>query len=468
MQSQTIEQHKQINKQFTKYVVPAVLAMVVQALYTVLDGIIVGQGIGEIALGAVNIVFPYIMIITALAMLVAVGGANVYSFHKGEGETEKANNIFCQCLAISAIIGVILAIVGVVFQENIALLLGANQDLLSSAVAYLKWTATFVLLQIIVFGLTVFVRNDDAPKLVMMASIVGAVLNIILDVFFILILHYGIEAAAITNGVGMLASLILLIPHFAHKKGMLRIRWPKFDFIDIKRVFSNGFATFLMELSIPAITFSFNIAIIHTVGTLGISAYSIVNYVCAFIGMLLIGVTQGAQPLMSFYHGKSEQKVFSHIYRLGVRTNIIASIVLVGACIIFGDGIVSLFHTGNPELTALTPHMFRLYSLAYIAIGATLMNILYFQTAEQNVFSAVISFLRCIGFIQLFLLLSVYLFETKGLYLAFLAGELCHLAISQILVMRAAKKRNYTQAINHGANLRICFRRSSQVPNPAV
>lgn len=340
---------KQTNKQFTKYVVPSVIAMVVQALYTVLDGIIVGQGIGEIALGAVNIVFPYCMIIIALAMLIAVGGANVYSFYKGKGEAEKANNTFCQCLAISAIIGVILALVGFVFRENVALILGANQDLLPSAVAYLEWMAPFALLQMIVFGLTVFVRNDDAPKLVMVASVFGAVINTILDVIFILILHYGLETAAITNGIGMLASFMLLVPHFVHKKGMLRIRKPIFRFSDIKRVFSNGFATFLMEFSVPAVTFSFNIAIVHTVGTLGVSAYSIVNYVCAFIGMLLIGVTQGAQPLMSFYHGKGDQKVFSHIYRLGVRTSIIASIVLVGACVVFGDGIVSLFHGGNPS-----------------------------------------------------------------------------------------------------------------------
>jgi Na+-driven multidrug efflux pump len=430
---------KQINKQFTKYVIPSIIAMLVQAVYVVLDGIIVGQGIGEIALGAVNIVFPFSMIIFALAMLIAVGGANVYSVHKGKGETEKANNIFCQCLAISSIVGIVLAIVGFVFRENVALILGANQDLLPSAIAYLEWTALFALLQMIVFGLTVFVRNDDAPKLVMVSSIFGAVINVILDIILILILHYGIEVAAITNGIGMLVQLVFFIPHFAGKKGMLSLRRPIFSFADIKRVFINGFATFLMEFSIPAVVFSFNLAIVHTVGTLGVSAYSIVSYVCAFIGMLLIGVTQGAQPLMSFYHGRGNQKVFSHIYRLGVRTSIIASIVLVGGYIVFGERLVSLFHAGNLELTALTAHMLRLYSLAYIPVGVTLMNILYFQTAERNVFSATISLLRCIGFTQLFLLLSVYLFEAQGLYLAFLTGELCNLVISQILVRQTAK-----------------------------
>lgn len=435
-----IGEYSQINKQFARYAVPAVIGMLVQSIYVVLDGIIVGQGIGEIGLGAINIIFPFSMITIALAMLIAVGGANVYSFNKGNGETEKANNIFCQWLALAIVIGLILALIGFIFRGQLALALGANEDLLPSATAYLKWLAPFSLLQMVVFGLSVFIRNDDAPKLVMAASVTGAVINAMLDAFLILILHYGIEVSAITNGIGMLIELVFYTIHFARKKGLLRIRKPHFYFADMKRVLSNGFATFLMEFSVPAVTFSYNLAIVHTVGTMGVAAYSIVGYVCAMINMFLIGVTHGAQPIMSFCHGQDDKKAFAQVYRLGVRTNVIASVLLVGICIVFGDGIVSLFHAGNTDLTAMTVHMLRLYPAAHIAIGLTLMNILYFQTTERNIFSASISFLRCIGFIQVFLLLSIYLFNANGLYLAFLAGEICHLIISQILVKRSASK----------------------------
>ncbi len=430
---------KTISKQFAKYVVPSVIGMVVQALYTVLDGIVVGQGIGEIGLAAINIVFPLGMIVIALAMLISVGGANVYSFYKGQGEAAKANNIFCQCLTLSAVAGAVLALAGFAFREPLALFAGANEALLPSATAYLKWLAPFSLFQMIVCCLSIFVRNDDAPRLVMIATVTGAVINAILDVVFILILHYGIEVAAMTNGIGMLIELAFYATHFAGKKGMLQIRKPVFRFADMKRVFGNGFATFLMEFSLPAVTFSFNLAIIRTVGTLGVTAYSIVGYVCAVVNMVLIGVTHGAQPLMSFSHGQGDKKAFFHAYRLGVRTNIIIPVIVVGLCFTFSEGIVSLFRSDNPELTALTSRMLQLYPLAHIAIGVTLMNVLYFQTTERNTFSAVISFLRCIGFIQVFLLLSVYLFDGKGLYLAFFSGELCHLVISQIFVKRTKR-----------------------------
>lgn len=441
---------KPINRQFIKYVIPAVIGMTVQALYTILDGIIVGQGIGEIGLAAINIVFPYSMVVIALAMLVGVGGANVYSFYKGQGEALQANNIFCQCLALSALAGIALALPCFLFREPLVLLAGANETLLPSATVYLKWMSPFFFFQMIICGLSIFVRNDDAPKLVMAATITGAVVNAVLDVLFILILHYGIEVSAMTNGVGMLIELIFYIAYFARKKGTLRIRKPNFRFADIKRVFHNGLATFLMEFSLPVVTFTFNLAIIQTVGTLGITAYSIVGYVCAIINMVLIGATQGAQPLMSLYHGQKDKEAFLHTYRLGMKVNILFPIALVGLAIIFSNGIVVLFRGDNSELTTLTSYMLRLYPLAHIAIGPTLINILYFQTTERNAFSSLISFLRCIGFIQVFVILSIWLLGGKGLYLAFLFGELCHFILSQILVNRTKRVDGSLMAASSG------------------
>ncbi len=439
MQSQ-ITEFKKINRKFTNYVVPSIIGMLVQALYVILDGVIVGQGIGEVALGAVNVVFPFSMFVIALAMMIGVGGANVYSFHKGQGEAPKANNIFCQCMAMAAIVGAVLAFVGFSFRESLSIFLGANEELLPYATAYLKWSAPFSLIQMVAFGLSVFVRNDDDPKIAMLGAVFGAVINAVLDIIFILILHYGVEIAAITNGIGMTIELIFYSSHFARKKGVLRIRKPIIRFVEIKRVLSNGIASALMEFSTAAVIFSYNIAVVSTADTLGVSAYAIVGYVTSIINMVVLGVTQGVQPLMSFYHGKGEKRAFDHAYKLGVRTNVTASVLLSGVCIFFGKAFVPLFHRGgSTELTDLTTHMLSQYSVAYIAVGLVLMNILFFQTTERNGYATLISFLRCIGFTQVFLLLSVFVFDAKWLYLAYLAGEGCHFVLSYLLVRKTRK-----------------------------
>lgn len=430
-------QTQRIEKTFFQYAFPAVIGMVVQALYVILDGIIVGQGIGELALAAINIAFPCTMVVIALAMLISMGGANVYSFYKGQKAAEQANNVFTQCFWLAISVGALIAVAGFLFRRPLALFFGADETLLPDTVVYLKWIAPFSLLQMMVCLLSTFIRNDDAPKMVMAATVTGAVINALLDVIFILILDFGIEAAAITNGIGMTIELVFYAVHFLRKKGVLRIRRPYWNRPDLKRIFSNGFATFLMEFSLPAVTFSFNLAIMQTVGTLGITAYSIAGYVCAIINMTLIGVTHGAQPLMGFYHGSGNQRAFQRVYRLGIRTNIVVSVFLVLLCFVFSSDIVVLFRSGNAELTDLTATMLRVYPLAHIPIGITLMNILYFQTTERNAFSSFVSLLRCVGFIQVFLLLSLFVLDGTGLYGAFFAGEFCHLIISYLLLRKA-------------------------------
>ncbi|WP_312433253.1 MATE family efflux transporter [Lacrimispora sp.] len=310
MKSST-EDYRQINKQFTDYIIPSVIALGVEALYTILNGIIAGHGLGEVALGAINIALPFSMLTIAISMLIGIGGANVYSFYRGQGETEKANNIFCQSLALLAIIGLVLAICGFVFRESLARFLGANGELLPYVTAYLKWMAPVSFLQVIIFGLIIFIRNDNAPKLVMIASIMGIGINAVLDIILILIMHLGIEVIAITNGIAVLVQAIVFLPHFVYKKGMLRIRKPNFNFAEVKRVLNNGFASFLMEFWLSALSFSYNLALVNTVGTVGVSAYSIVTYICSLIHMVLVGVTQGAQPIMSLYHGKKDRKAFT-------------------------------------------------------------------------------------------------------------------------------------------------------------
>jgi len=441
--------YKQINTQFKNYVIPSVIALGVEAFYTILNGIIAGRGLGEVPLGAINIALPFSMVTIALSMLIGIGGANIYSFYKGEGNMDKANNIFCQCLALLAIIGFVLAVGAFVFRENLARFLGANGELFPYVIAYLKWMAPVSFLQVIIFGLIIFIRNDNAPKLVMAASVVGIVINAVLDIVFILILHFGIEVIALMNGIAVLVQGIFFIPHFVYKKGMLRICKPNFYLTDVKRVLSNGCASFLMEFWLSALSFSYNLALINTVGTIGISAYSIVTYICSLIHMVLVGVTQGTQPLMSLYHGKGDRHGFFHIYHLGIRTNIIIPIILVIVCMIFGSGISSLFYSGDSKLMDLTVRMLRIYSLGFIFVGPLLINILFFQTIERNVYATMISFLRCIGFVQVFLLLSVVFIGVNGIYFSFPAGEMCHFLISHVLVNKTVRELKFKAKIEY-------------------
>ncbi|MCD7897057.1 MAG: MATE family efflux transporter [Planctomycetaceae bacterium] len=429
---------RQVRRDFFRYALPSVAGMVISCLYTVVDGIFVGRGVGELALGGVNIVFPFIMLVIALTMLVSIGGANLASFHLGRNQPGVANNLFCQSVAYLLGIGVVLWAAAWFFPGPLCRLLGADDALLPYAQAYLQSMAPFVAVQTVALGLAVFVRNDGAPNLAMVGTITGAVANIALDYLFIMVWDWGIEGASIATGIGMVVELAVYGSHFLRQRGALRIRMPVFSLHEAGRLLYNGVSSFLMEFCQSAIAISFNLVIIRHLGAEGVAAYGVVTYICSSFNMTLIGITQGAQPILSFNHGRGDNRAVRHIYRLGSLTAVGTSCVLVAGCFLCGRQVSSLF-SGEAGLVSLAADMLNYFCLAYVPVALTLMNILFFQTTKNEGRSLVISLLRCVGFVQVALFILPRWWGIEGVYWAFLCGEACNWLASAILFLALAE-----------------------------
>lgn len=208
-------------KEFFKYAIPSALAMFISSLYTVIDGIFVGQGVGDAALAAVNIVLPFTVMLFGLASMFAIGGGAMVSKNIGAKNINRAVNIFRQVFKFLLIISGIISIVCIIFTEQIVTVLGATETLKGLAVQYLRFYAIFCIPNLIGIVLSSFVRNDGRPKLAMVSTIAGAVTNIMLDYVFIFKLGLGIKGAAIATGLGQIITVSILLPHFLMKKGYL-------------------------------------------------------------------------------------------------------------------------------------------------------------------------------------------------------------------------------------------------------
>lgn len=288
-------------------------------------------------------------------------------------------------------------------------------------------------------ALSIFVRNDGAPKLEMAGTLAGALTNIVLDWLFIMKFGWGLPGAAIATGIGQLVSVAVFANHFFRRKCTLKFGMPTFSKQTLGKLFYNGFPSFLMEFSQSAITLSFNTVLIARMGESGVAAYSIVMYVCSIFNMVLIGITQGAQPILSFSHGKKDETSIKTIYKLGVSTCLGLTVLFYGIVLLFGKSLAGLFAPGNTPLITLAFQIMRLYFLGFFPVGITLMNVLWFQSTEREGPSILVSLLRCIGFVQLALLLLPTFWGSAGIYLSFLVGEIIHLAISQLLRSKANK-----------------------------
>ena len=230
-------------KSLCSYIFPAMGGLFVTYLYNVVDGIFVGQGAGSAALGAVNIGVPFITFVVAVAAMFPMGGATVVAIRIGRGDKEGANHAFMTAFTLTALLSVVLMIIGMIFSQQIVDISGAyklSDTMRKMSADYLFYYTAFSIPMLISTCLSVFVRNDGSPALSFIGMCVGAIANIFLDWLFIFPLNMGIIGAAVASGLGQVFSVIVLLLHFVKKKGQLRIKAFKIDISLIKNMQARG------------------------------------------------------------------------------------------------------------------------------------------------------------------------------------------------------------------------------------
>lgn len=411
-----------MKKEFFKYAIPSALAMFISSLYTVIDGIFVGQGVGDTALAAVNIVLPFTVMLFGLASMFAIGGGALVSKNIGASNVEKAVNIFRQVFKALLIFSLIISIVCVVFTNEIVTILGATEILKPLAVDYLRFYAIFCIPNLIGIVLNSFIRNDGRPKLAMISTISGAITNIILDYIFIFELGMGIKGAAIATGLGQIVTVIILLPHFIMKKGYLTFGNVKISFKTVKEFCIIGFPSFFAQGSYSIIVLMHNIALVKYVGEMGISAYSILNYLTTNIYMVLYGITLGVQPLVSYNYGKKDGEKMLWFFRTTATSNIVITGIFVIISFAFGPSLISIF-TNDAEISKMAYAALKIACLSYFAVGLNLNNLVYYQAIEMPKYSNLSCILRSVVYLPICLFILGRFFGVNGIWSSAIISE---------------------------------------------
>lgn len=424
-------------KEFFKYAIPSALAMFISSLYTVIDGIFVGQGVGDMALAAVNIVLPFTVMLFGLASMFAIGGGSQVSKYIGAGENDKAVNIFRQVFKFLLILSAIISLICVIFTKQIVAILGATEALSDLAVDYLRFYAIFCIPNLIGIVLSSFVRNDGRPKLAMLSTILGALTNIVLDYLFIFEYGLGIKGAAIATGLGQIITVVVLVPHFIQKKGCLSFGNVKLNFKELKNFSKIGFPSFFAQASYSIIVLIHNVMLVRFMGEAGISAYSIINYITTNTYMVLYGLTLGAQPLISYNYGRKDGKRMLGFYKLTCRAATIVSLAFVFISFILGPKLIGIF-TSDPYIGGIAYLALRIASLSYFAVGINLNTLVYFQALEKPKYSNLICIFRSIIFLPIALLILCVAFGGNGIWAGTILSEA--LTLITIRIMANIKK----------------------------
>lgn len=412
-----------MTKKFLSYAIPSALAMFISSLYTVIDGIFVGQGVGDLALAAVNVVIPLTIMLFGMATMFAVGGGALISKNFGSKDVETANLMFHQVFKFLLIISFIISITCVIFAGPIVKGLGATPDLYDLAKTYLRFYSLFCIPNIIGIALNSFIRNDGNPKLAMIATLSGAITNIVLDYLFIFPLQLGLFGAAMATGLGQVVTVSIILIHFIRRQGQLRFGNVKLNFNIIKEFSSIGFPSFFAEAAFSIIIYLTNIALVKTVGEIGITTYSIINYLTTPIYLLLLGLAFGAQPLISYHFGAKEQEPMMKYYRLSNKTNYLINFLFIAICFFFGRPIISIF-TQDPTIIDMAYVGLNIVNAAFIIIGLNLNTTIYYQAIETPKYSNFLCACRSVIFLPIVLFILTNLFGLHGIWAALMVSEL--------------------------------------------
>lgn len=428
-------------KQFFKFVIPSVVSMLVFNLYTMVDGIYVARFVGEHALSAVNISMPYVNFIFAFSILFSVGTSTVVAIFRGENNMKSANETFTRNTIFLTVCALIITLLALVFQNELALFLGASEVTLPYVHDYLGVLIWFTFFFIVSYSMEVLVKTDGFPKLATAAVSVGAVTNIVMDYVLVVHLGMGIRGAAIATGLSQVLTFTVFTIHFLGKRGT--IHWCKttMDLSVYKRIIPIGTADFITELSAGTIIFLFNHAILKHIGDNGVVTYTVITYIYNIVMMTFTGISQGMQPLVSFYRGRREENTCRLFLRYALYSTFAMSMLALAICLFMTPALVSIFiDASRAELFTYTVHAFRIYSLCYLVIGYNIVCSGYFAAVEKSGYSFAISLLRGFVLIAASIWIMGELFQGEGIWYATLVCESSTLVVSIWCMLRSQKK----------------------------
>ncbi|WP_034551776.1 MATE family efflux transporter [Carnobacterium funditum] len=412
-----------VGKSFLRYLVPSIVGMLLMAVNIIIDGIMVGNKLGSVALAGVGIAVPVYSIFVAMSLWIGVGAATRYSVMMGAKRPDQARIIFSHAISTILVLTIIIGLTAFIFRTELAYLLGANADTIGYTSDYLNILLLFGFIFTAENTFSILVRNDGGPNTAMTALIATSVVNIILNYVFLFVFDFGVKGTATATLIGALVGLIILSTHFFRKKNNLHFVRFSFDKRLIALILVIGFPSFLAEVGISFFTVSHNIVFENLAGTIGVSAFAILNYVHSVTLLLFLGMGSAIQPLISYYKGAKDEKKIQKTIQLAIGTALIAGILFMLIGQFAATQIVRLFGDFPEEVVALAVSGIKLFFIAYLFMGTNFVMMTYYQSIGQIRMATWITAARGIIVLLIMLMILPKLFGLTGLWLAVPASE---------------------------------------------
>ncbi|KKH94690.1 multidrug transporter MatE [Methanosarcina sp. 1.H.T.1A.1] len=427
-----------IGKLFLKFVFPTTIGLIVVGIQGVIDGLFIGNAVGDQGLAGVTLAFPTLIAIAAAGHMIGIGASSLVALALGRGDQKRAHRLVHNAFPLLLLAGIGLTIFGLTFSDSYLRLLGASGPVFAMADDYLRILFAGSVFLLLAIALDPLVRNDGRPGLAMLCMVVGVGVNLGLDYLFIVRMGMGIPGAAIATVIAFSLSGILLSLYLFSRWAGLRLKPRAFRLEPgvILEIIKAGLPSFAIQFSTFFLLFANNYMLLRYGSALAVSGYGIIGYAFSIFSLIFEGIAVGTQPIIGFNYGA---RCYSRV--AGTLKLAAISCIGTGACgflflSVYPEQVIRIFNHDSPELLAITLNGMGIFIFALLAQGTVMLGSVYFQAINRVRTSLFIQ----LGKVFLFLLPLLWILPSflgiDGVWLATPAAEFLMLVVVLGLLWR--------------------------------
>lgn len=433
-------------KKLLRFSLPSIAMMIFTSIYSVVDGLFVSNLAGKTSFAAINLIMPVLMILGTVGFMFGTGGTALVAMTYGEGDKKRANEYFSLIVYVSIALGILFSIIGQIIIVPVAMLLGAEGELLDKSVMY----GRIILLAIPFFMLQVMFQSffvaAEKPKLGFIVTLISGVINMIGDAVFVTLfpMEYKIIGAALATSLAQFVGGIIPLIYFIRKNNsILRLGKTYWNGSVIIKAATNGVSEFMTNIAMSIVGMLYNVQLMKYIGENGVAAYGVMMYVSMIFTAIFVGYIVGVAPVISYNFGAANKKELTSLLKKSLVIIIIIGVVMVASAELFAGNLAKIFVGYDETLFELTVMGFKRYALSFGLIGFGIFTSGFFTALNDGVTSAVISFFRTMIFECSAVMILPMLFGMDGIWFSVVVSESLAFILGSTLIIVKRKKFGY-------------------------
>ena len=415
------------------------------SIYSVVDGFFISNFAGKTAFAALNLIWPFLMILGGMGFMIGTGGTALVSRYLGAGQKERARRYFSMLVEFTALLGLILTAIGLIFMEPIARFLGATEEMIPDCVLYGRIVIAFNVAFMFQNVFQSFLVAAEKPRLGLVATVSAGVTNMVLDALLVGVFRWGLAGAALATGLSQTVGAVIPMVFFLNRENgsALHFSFTPMEAHPLLQACGNGASELMSNISGSIAAMVYNFQLLKFLGEDGVSAYGVIMYVGFIFVAIFVGYSIGSAPIISFHFGAENREELKNMFRKSYLLMAVWGIAMALAAYLLAGPLAKLFVGYDRQLCELTVHAMRLHCLAFLFTGANIFTSSLFTALNDGTVSAAVSFARSMVLQIATVLLLPGLMGPDGLWLAALATDTCALVIDICVLGGNRKKYGY-------------------------